>query len=264
MSDVINAKCFGCGKVIRVPSSYGGRNAKCPQCGHIFTIPTPADSTMELVSDEQLPAVALEEDIVEGVVEEELPPPKQEERPSRHDDSRIRHAGKRPPPRRQTPGRAPHAPRKSNAPIFIGVGIGAVLLIVLLAVALGGKGKKEDSKKDPNAGKQETPRDPEADKLWSRCEEYLRAFRAGNHSDIMEFYAVTDRTALRSAITAMLEADVKYQECQYKSSEVAGGEGTTKFTCTYVTSKGKEEGKLVTFKWKRVEDVWKLADKPSP
>ena len=63
MADIISAKCFGCGHVVKVPTALGGKKARCPQCTNTIVIPTSADTSVELIPDEQLPEVAREEDV---------------------------------------------------------------------------------------------------------------------------------------------------------------------------------------------------------
>src|SRR5262245_50933295 len=71
MPEIISAKCFGCGHVVKVPSALGGKKARCPKCTNTITIPSPADSSGDFVSDEMLPEVARDEDVIEGEIIEE-------------------------------------------------------------------------------------------------------------------------------------------------------------------------------------------------
>src|SRR6185295_5161895 len=59
MSDIISARCFGCGNVIKVPAGLGGKKARCPQCTNTISIPMPNDTQHdEIISDAELPEVA--------------------------------------------------------------------------------------------------------------------------------------------------------------------------------------------------------------
>src|SRR6185369_1782492 len=61
MSDIISARCFGCGNIIKVPAGLGGKKARCPQCTNTISIPMPNDTQLEdIVSDAELPEVARE------------------------------------------------------------------------------------------------------------------------------------------------------------------------------------------------------------
>ena len=63
MSEIISARCFGCGHIIKVPAALGGKKARCPKCTNTITIPSPSDTTTEdIISDADLPEVAREGD----------------------------------------------------------------------------------------------------------------------------------------------------------------------------------------------------------
>ncbi|MFN3485684.1 MAG: hypothetical protein ACK44W_09400, partial [Planctomycetota bacterium] len=76
MSEIISAKCFGCGHVIRVPAALAGKKARCPRCTNTIAIPEPTkrSTSGEFVTDDQLPEVARDEDLLE----EETAPPEEE------------------------------------------------------------------------------------------------------------------------------------------------------------------------------------------
>lgn len=250
MADVINAKCFGCGKIIRVPASLGGRNAKCPGCGHIFTIPKPADSTMEIIGDEQLPAVATEE-IVDGEVM--APPERPDAPPPRDEESAVRRGAgvKRSGGRRETGGRRPAPARKSSAPVIIGVVAFLIVVGIVIAVAAGRNSKKEDKKE--TATKTETKQFSQDEiALTGRAQDYVITFNRGNLADILEYFA--DKNAARSEVVGLLESRTTYEEAAFQDPSVRGEEGTISFTC-----KG---GKTVSMKWKKSGDAWKLAGVP--
>ncbi|HEV3027190.1 MAG TPA: hypothetical protein VG457_06425, partial [Planctomycetota bacterium] len=61
MSDIISARCFGCGHTIKVPAGLGGKKARCPQCTNTINIPNPNDTQHEdILSDADLPEVAVD------------------------------------------------------------------------------------------------------------------------------------------------------------------------------------------------------------
>src|SRR5262247_1791450 len=67
MSDIISARCFGCGNIIKVPAGLGGKKARCPQCTNTISIPMPNDTQLEdIVSDAELPEVAREGEVVQA------------------------------------------------------------------------------------------------------------------------------------------------------------------------------------------------------
>ena len=55
MSDIISAKCFGCGHIVKVPSALGGKKARCPKCTNTIVIPALSETSDEIVTDDQLP-----------------------------------------------------------------------------------------------------------------------------------------------------------------------------------------------------------------
>ncbi|MBI2898648.1 MAG: hypothetical protein HYY17_00535 [Planctomycetes bacterium] len=245
MPDVINAKCAGCGKVIRVSAKLGGRNAKCPGCGHVITIPTPADSTMDIVSDENLPAVAMEEEILDGEI---LPEP-----------AALRRATSR--RARETGTRRGTSVRKRNTAVLVGCAAGAAALVaIVLVFALHGRTPAEPR---PNAPpKSEWKPDPEADALQARAREYLSAFRSGRHVEILDFFEEKDRSAMKASVTAQLEAGLRYDDVVFRSAKAGGDEGTVDFFCTLVRGSAREENRLVTLKWRRSGGAWRLTELP--
>src|SRR5687767_15195291 len=85
MSDIISAKCFGCGHIVKVPSALGGKKARCPKCTNTIVIPALAETSDEIVTDDQLPEVARDGEILDRdgeVLEGELVDPEPEPPPS--------------------------------------------------------------------------------------------------------------------------------------------------------------------------------------
>ncbi|GEM_PF-5650450 len=242
MPDVINAKCFGCGKIIRVPAALGGRNAKCPGCGNVFTIPTPADSTMDIVPDSMLPTVG----------ESGAPPPK---KPATRRIATTRDSPSR---------RIPILTRRSPVPFIVaGVAGLAVIVAVLVLAFQGARGGREGAKKDP--GSHPGGRfDPESEAVQTRTRDYLRAVNSGRHPDITEFFDVADREALKIAITRFLEPGVGYENIVWRETAVRGNEATIHFTATVIRNVGKEVDRPMSLQWRRSGpgSPWKLTDLP--
>ena len=65
MPDIISAKCFGCGHVVKVPAALGGKKARCPKCTNTITIPAQSEGGEEVVGDEMLPEVARDGEVLE-------------------------------------------------------------------------------------------------------------------------------------------------------------------------------------------------------
>lgn len=254
MPDIINAKCFGCGKIIRVPSALGGRNAKCPGCGHIFTIPTPADSTMNIVSDEMLPTVAETGEVQE--LQPDEPPPVEtpskgiSRRASPRRSSTVRETASR---------RIPVVRPKSPLPLVLGLAAGVVVVVAVIAVVA--RGRREEPRKE-TAARVEKKADPEAEAIQARTREYASALKNGRHPEIMEFFDVADRGALKSAISSFLEAGIAYESLVFRDTAVRGDEATVNFTCTLVRQGAREENKTVTLKWKKTGSGWRIAELP--
>ncbi len=257
VAEFINAKCFGCGRVIRVPALAGGRNAKCPGCGQIFTIPKPADSSLELVGDDQLPEVARGEEILDGkTVPEKSHPLRATPESTRRRRVTTRDSGTR------------HVlpPVKSHAPLAIGGAIGGAILIVGLILVLRKRLQEPEPKPEPVSFRKEKPTDSDAEAVLARCAEYRKVFAQGRQTEIIGFYAVDekDRPGLRAAITALLEAEVEYLDVVAEGAVINGSEATVEFVCTHASRKGKEANKRIVWKWRLLDGQWKLAEKPTP
>jgi len=133
MPDIIGARCFGCGFVVRVPATLGGRKTECPQCAGPITIPTPWDSTMGIVPDSELPQVGDGTDAPPEPDNTAAPAPK----PASHILKKSPTGGSRAQPRRPAPppgtGRRPAPTSQSTMILVIVV---AALLIIGVAVAV--------------------------------------------------------------------------------------------------------------------------------
>lgn len=277
MSDIITARCAACGHSVKVPAALGGKKARCPQCAQVIAIPTTPDPSGEFVSDDQLPEVARDEDVLEGlpaedeeVVEGEpvderpisgrlkaaLTPRRGTPTPTASGAAgRVRGSGGYP----RVPGRgAGRPPQRSSSAMMIIVGVAAAaVLAVVLVVALGGGrgggggGRGEGEKTTAPAP---PPQFTEADAaLQKRCLEYIAAFNRGNVLEIVKFYsyAPNEEQSLKAAISALLEQGTRYDDVGFKSTSAAAG------TLTFVHSKGER-----TMNWKEVGGTWLIVDRP--
>ncbi len=268
MADIISAKCFGCGHVVKVPVALAGKKAKCPQCAQVIVIPSHPDPAGEFISDDQLPEVARDEDVLQGlpVEEDEIIEGEPVEEKSAS-GSRLRSMT----PRRGTPqaarggrqkgtgvhsrvpahgGHAP-PPKSSAAPVIIGVIVAAAALVVVLVLAFG---KGPGGKKPQEQEKQAQPPPPavsEADiALQRRCLEFVSVFNRGNVIEIMKFYSCGpgEEQKVKASISALLEQGTRYDDVGFKSTSAANG------TVTFSHSKGER-----TITWKSADGVWLIA-----
>lgn len=248
MPDIISAKCFGCGHIIRIPAALGGKKAKCPQCANVIVIPMP-HAGGEFVPDADLPEVARDGDILEGdEIEEgeEIPSPARAEspRPSRGV------AG-----RRGAKGRGGYASaRKKSSPVpLIAGGVGALVLVIVLIVAMnqgpsrgtrGAGGAPEEVEKVP-------PGSNEAKvALWDRCLQYTQVFNRRDLLDIMKFYTYgqPEEIRVKGMITGLLERGTRYDDVTQSSIQVDGDGGSVTF--------GHSGGQKTTLNWRKVGDSW--------
>jgi len=294
MPEIISAKCLGCGNILKVPAALGGKKARCPQCTNTIVIPTaPSDTQFtEFISDADLPEVARDG---EKVVREEgdAPIPGQEE-DAAEDPSEIKRSkggtsvrgrNVRPavpgsvqrsgPQPRVYAGGGGTAPRPapaggSNTGMILGIALGVVALIVAAVVFMGGKehngpptkgpvkGTKEKEKdKDLDPKKKSGPQYTEAEQaLVSRLLDYAATVTRGELDLIVKFYAFEpdDLRKMRLQVAQnIVDKKVVYENVQVKSINAAGG------TITFSHSGGEK-----TLTWKQVNDVWLIAEPPSP
>ncbi len=273
MSDIISAKCFGCGHIVKVPSALGGKKARCPKCTNTIVIPALSETSDEIVTDDQLPEVARDDEVLEG----ELIEPDEES-----GDSAPRPESMRRPPsgaHRRAVGketavtrsgsrmqgvRSPAPVRKSgNTGLVVGVVVGLIALVaVVAAVAL--KPSKPDvpRKRDAKAGtddrKVQGERTPADDALEARCREYIGVFNRRAVADVARFYDKEPGGDLRRAVGQMLGPEYKAPE--FKKSSAA--EGVTTFVCEYVVEGQAPQGREITLRWKQVDGEWLIADRP--
>ncbi len=272
MSDIISAKCFGCGHVVKVPGALGGKKARCPKCTNTITIPSPTDTaTDDVVSDEELPEVARDDEVLDGLpVEEEAPPEpaSREPRPRPGSSSahrRVSPAGGRPPQgaRGAPPRRG--APRKGSSTGLIRGLVGGVLALIAIIAAAASGGRKPPPPKPadegaPQAGRASIREETEADRqLKEQVRGYISEFNRRNIARAAQFYG--DRAnEVKQAIGKLIDEGTEYRNFNFK--DVNADTGTVTITCEYVTGTATDPNKEVTFRWKNVEGNWVLEGNP--
>ncbi len=264
-SEILPARCGGCGHGIRVSSRLAGRRARCPSCGGVIAIPAAA----ELVSDDMLPEVARDADAypveivsdtsaLRSVVPEAAPPP-----PPRESTRRRRRGTGR-------SSRGGYAPPRSS-PAVLGIAIlGGVLALVAIGVAVSraGRGGAEGpppaqfpfppAPSLPPAPAAPPPAEFSAEDmaLRNRTAEYLQAFNRRDVLATLKFHAYepAEERAMRAAVFGLLEREARHDEVTFTSAKVEGETGTVTFS-----SSG---GRTVTIRWRRVEGTWLIPDRP--
>ncbi len=294
MPDIISAKCLGCGNILKVPAALGGKKARCPQCTNTIVIPTaPSDTQFtEFISDAELPEVARDG---EKVLPEEgdAPIPGQEE--DVEDPSEVRRSkggtsvrGRNirpavpggsvqrsgPQPRVYAGGGGtaarPAPSGGSNTGMILGIGLGVIALVIAAVYFAGGSDhgnggssgksapKTKEKEKDKDADtKKKTPQYTEAEQaLISRLTDYTGTVNRGDIDQILRFYAYEpdDQRKMRIQVAQnLVDKKVAYENVQVRSINAAGG------TITFGHTAGEK-----TLTWKQVNDVWLIAELPSP
>ena len=279
MSDIISARCFGCGNIIKVPAGLGGKKARCPQCTNTISIPMPNDTQLEdIVSDAELPEVARDGEPV--LREEGDAPIPGEEGDAQEAPSEIKRKGgtsvrgrtyasapsnPRVAPRGGTQTRPRPAPTKSNSGLMIGVGLGVVALIVLAVVIGGGSGHgkqaaktgatkdgKEKEKEGQNT-KQAAPQYSGEDQaLVSRLMDYTAAVNRGEPDQILMFYSFEPDEKRRARLR--IAQEIVDKKVTYEGVKVTSvGGGTVLFS---------HNGGSKSLTWKQVDGVWYVAELP--
>jgi hypothetical protein len=263
MPDIISAKCFGCGHVVKVPAALGGKKARCPKCTNTIAIPAPSDTTEDIVGDEMLPEVARDGEVVEGewIEEDEgssqesaeedrrTPPPRRGS--SSSSNPRVRGGG------RESGTRGPVARKKSSTGLIVGIIAGVVVVGLIIGLAVGGKGGGAGGKKGAEVkkgGSQKPQANPEDQELESRCMDYVLAVNGGDDKRILKFYSYgeDEERAMGRAIRQFIEQGTKYDSPAIKSASAASG------TATFTYAGGKER----TISWKKVDGTWLITEKP--
>lgn len=254
MSEIISAKCFGCGHVIRVPATLAGKKARCPRCTNTIAIPEPTkrSTSGEFVTDDQLPEVARDEDLLE----EEPAPPEEEpaESPRRHSSAVWPRVQARPGGTRGPRGTHSFPRRGDSTGLLVGLGLaaaGAVAAAALFVAGRGGGPARPAPPPDRQTAAAPSEQDPAAQELEARCRDYAQAFNRGDITKILEFYHYepSQEIALKRAITELLESKFRYDLPVYvKSVRLSGDSGTV----TVVSTPER------TLSWKKVDGMWKL------
>jgi len=280
MSDIISARCFGCGNIIKVPAGLGGKKARCPQCTNTISIPMPNDTQLEdIVSDAELPEVAREGEPVlaeegdapipgfdgEGQAEEESEVKRRGSTSVRGRTYASASSNPRVQPRGGTQTRPRPAPTKSNNGLMIGVGLGVVaLIIVAVMVSGGGHGKQaaggktgtkegKEKEKEGVVNKTQAPQYSAEDQaLVSRLMDYAAAVNRGEPDQIILFYSYDPEEKRRVRIR--IAQEIVDKKVNYEGVKVTSvGGGTVSFT---------HNGGQKTLTWKQVDGVWLLAEIP--
>jgi hypothetical protein len=280
MSDIISAKCFGCGHIVKVPSALGGKKARCPKCTNTIVIPALSETSDEIVTDDQLPEVARDDEVLEGELIEpdeesgdSAPRPESMREKERVPSGAHRRAAKEAGASRsgtRMQGARPPATAKSSGNTGLIVGVVVGLLVVggiVVAVAMkppktdGSRAGKRDLPKGPETGTPKTPQDrtPADDALETRCREYINAFNRGNVAQAARFYEAEPGRDLTQAVGRLL-GGAQYKGAEFKKTSAA--EGVTTFVCEYVVEGAAPQGKEITLRWKQVDGEWFIADRP--
>jgi len=263
MPDIISAKCFGCGHVVKVPAALGGKKARCPKCTNTIAIPAPSDTSEDIVGDEHLPEVARDGEVVEGewIEEDEGGASEEQEEEDRRgvpvrrgssaNNPRVRGGG------REAGPRGPVARKNSSAGLVVGIIIGVVVLGVVIGLAVGGKGGgggKKGPEVTKKGGTQKPAVNPEDQELESRCMDYVLAVNGGDDKKILKFYsyAEDEERAMGRSIRQLIEQGIKYDNPAIKSASAATG------TATFTYAGGKEK----TLSWKKSDGIWLITEKP--
>lgn len=293
MSDIISARCFGCGHTIKVPAGLGGKKARCPQCTNTINIPNPNDTQTEgIVSDADLPEVAVDSN--KFVPEEgDAPHPDAVTEPPVEDPSEARRrssgtgvrravsanvaTGSH--PRVQRSGTQPRytgqggpaskkpAPASSNQGMIIGIALGVVALIIIAFVVAnkGGSGgpkppvkvEREKSREKERESATKVPQySPDEQALVGRTLDYAAAMNRADAPAVFRFYTYEPDEERRVRLRAyeLVDQKVTYDNPQVSSVNVGSG------TVTFTHGGGKQK----TLQWKQVDNVWMIAEKPSP
>jgi hypothetical protein len=276
MSDIISAKCFGCGHIVKVPSALGGKKARCPKCTNTIVIPALAETSDEIVTDDMLPEVARDGEILDTdgeVLEGELVDPEPE--PPTSDRRVSSGAYRRVPPKdagsgrsgTRLPGQRAAAPKKSSGNgVLIGVVI-AVLVVVGIVAALALKPAKTEppakAKREATPGEKTrdaASRTPADEALEARCRDYISAFNRGQVAQAAQFYDPAPGRDVQQAVARLMSDSAQYKGAEFKRTSAA--EGITVFVCEYIAGGAAPQGKEVTLRWKQIDNDWFIADRP--
>jgi hypothetical protein len=290
MVDIISARCFGCGNVIKVPAALGGKKARCPQCTNTISIPMSANDTQynDIISDADLPEVARDGEV--PVAEEgDAPFPGVGKEPGTEDPPELKRRGGTsvrgrasgsggslprvtasiPSPQRggtqqRKGGPRPAAPR-SNTGMFVGIALGVLALIILAVVVSNNSSKEKGPHKLPPKEKEReaTTKEkappppqyaPDEQALVTRLMDYTGAVNRGDVVHMMKFFAYDpeEERKYRIRATELVEKKTVYENV--KVTSVGGGSITFSYGA----------GSTKTIAWKKEGDIWMIAELPSP
>jgi hypothetical protein len=267
MPEIISAKCFACGHVVKVPVALAGKKARCPKCTNTITIPSRPDGMEDVVGDEMLPEVArdgdpIEEDDEEADAEPASPPAERirpqtgvrrtssTSNPRMSSTANPRMGGRAAQGRR---GGASPAPKKQNNAMVIGIVVGVVVLVALIAMAASNSSKQK-TKSSSTATKPAVQPDVDSEDsgLEQQCRAYIGAVNAGVDRNIMKYYSydADGERAVRRAVSGLIENSTRYDGVTFKSVSAATGMVTFSFT-------GGER----TVAWKKVDGTWLILER---
>ncbi len=276
MSEIVSARCFGCGHIIKVPAALGGKKARCPQCTNTITIPSPSETHDDIVSDDQLTEVARDGDpindddepgsggqVVEGELVEEDPSSVRRRsgtaaRRASSSSANLRAQG--PGAGRGTQPRhgAPPA-KKSGAGVAVGVALGVLVVggIIIGAMMGGGGGAAKVKGKaagDPTQGTVPVAPASNIDEaLQARCLDYIEAVNKGDPAKLVKFFPPEEEAAAMRDVNRFLGQGPSYSNYEVKKADASSGA---------VIFKHASGEKSIAFK--QVNGVWYVAEKPTP
>lgn len=253
--------------MVKVPPAYGGKRIKCVRCEGIIVIPKPVDVPGELLSDDMLPEVARDEDILRGAPLEipvaksgqEAPPPPPSPPPASETRRRTRpgrgYGAERGSSRmtrsdrggtRLTRGPKTKSRRKSNLPLILGIVIGGVVLVALVVIiAVTTSGPASSKAPGPEEVAPVVSDDPA---LRGRCSKFLRAYRDGNLVELKSFCRDDE---LKMRIGSFVESAALDGNSFVKEAKEDG-------TVTFGTASGGE----VTIRWVQSGGEWYIQSFP--
>ena len=274
MADIISAKCFGCGHIVKVPSALGGKKARCPKCTNTIAIPALSETQDDIIGDDQLPEVAKEGDPIEG--EEVLEVDPEEEAPQTASSAARRAMGGRRTGVREggaaaRGGGRPTAPRlvparsSSSAGLIVGLLVGALALagLVLVLSRKPAEDRTKVSKGDPARSSSpggDVPRTAADGELESRCRDFLSAWNKAQIAQAAAFYDPEPSAEIKKRVGQMIEMGVQFKNPEIRS--VSAAQGTVTFVCEYQSSTEAAAAREVTLKWRQDGGTWYVAEGP--
>jgi phage FluMu protein Com len=280
MSEIISARCFGCGHTLKVPAALGGKKARCPQCTNTITIPALHETQDDIIGDDQLTEVAKDGD---SILDDDPPAPGEEVVDGElvdEDPSSVRRRGGTAARRGSSssanlraqpaggrsgtqPRYAPPPPKKSGAGVAVGVALGVLAVggIIIGAAmgggggdaARGGRGGKAPAGGTETGGTVKPPSAAIDDALQGRVLDYLEAVNKGDPAKVIRYFPPEEEgTAIRD-VNRFLEQRPAYSAYEVVKADAATGAVTF-----------KHSGGEKSMTWKLVSGTWYLGEKPTP